>query len=388
MRGAALWLLLALPLGAAGPAPAVSPGDEIAAPADETPSARELRRMRRAERRARRRANRRAHGSSDDADASQTEKSGSTAVQNALQMGETLKSSLKSGEASALPEAAGAGAGVPREAGESDLIAAVQSGYQAAPAAVGLVLERGAFGSLVLKRADGKPVTQEDLAALRRTIESEPRALMRRPDFFAVIPRPRYETLKEDHRGKPELKTKAFQDVGLTDKDRDFVWERTCAKVSGECNPAAREGSYKKDAEVAPEDLASIWSRIYGAADSLAESALGAEPAGSGLSGRPGLRSRLLSRLLAGAGSFGEWLSGQEPRDDLAGVATQAGGGAQSRPRSQDEAGAGGLGPSASAPQVVQARRAARARRRQAGAGLGLLAACGLLWLALRRPSS
>lgn len=416
MSGALLLLLLCLPargdeIPAQPAVPAQSVEDDLQAPPDETPSSRELRRMRRAERRAARRTARQAAGlpddGKDDPDASETEKKGGAAVQKALDLGSSFKGAAKDPGAMGLsgadkdpklprgPEKTAAavdGSSRPgparppadpsRPRTEAELVIAAQSGYKAAPAAVGLVLTRDSFGTAKLQRADGKPPTKQDLDALRRHIESEPRALMRRPDFFERISRQRYGELKSDYRSKPELKTAAFKDVGLTAADRDFVWERSCGKVSGDCNPSAKAGSYKKDAEVAPEDLDSIWKQIYGTADTFLQSVIGGPRAAP--DSPPGtLDPSIMGRLRQRMSSWGAWLSGAAPgaEDELAagvdpaaapaaGTAVKAG---QDYIRLQAKVQEGVL------------QRAARARRRQAGAGAGLLAAGALLWLFLRR---
>ncbi|MCX5797603.1 MAG: hypothetical protein NTY77_19100 [Elusimicrobia bacterium] len=411
MLGAALIISLCLPAAAderPAPVPLPPAHEQAAGPQDEppesdvTPSAQELRRMRRAERRARRRAGRKASDAAKDADATAAEKSGEAAVQKALTMGEALKGSLKDGSSSGLPDAASARGAMPSAgpvAGNSpagparppadpsqprtehELVLAAQSAYRDSPAAVGLKVERDASGAGRLLREDGRPAAPADLEALRRRIAAEPRALMRRPDFFQVLPREHYQELKRDFRGRPELKAAAFQDVGLTPQDRDFVWDRTCQQVSGGCNPNAREGGYKKDSEVAPEDLDSIWRQVYGTADTFLQAVVGrraaAPDAGPGVVS-PSLMGRLLGRLASWRG----WFSGEDPGDVLsseaAAVSAAAGGAAAGGPgriRSQDSL------------RAAQAARAARGRKRQAGAGLGLLAAGVLLWLVLRsRP--
>ena len=413
MSGALLLLLLCLPargdeIPAQPAVPSQSAGDGLQAPPNETPSARELRRMRRAERRAARRAARQAAGlpddDKDDADASEAEKKGGAAVQKALDLGSSFKGAAKDPGALGLPgagkdlkapggpeQAAAAvdGASRPGPSGppadpsqprtEAELVIAAQSGYKAAPAAVGLVLTRDSFGTASLKRADGKPPTKQDLDALRRRIESEPRALMRRPDFFERISRQRYGELKSDYRSKPELKTAAFKDVGLTAADRDFVWERSCDKVSGDCNPAARDGSYKKDAEVAPEDLDSIWKQIYGTADTFLQSVIGGPRAAP--DAPPGtLDASIMGRLRQRMSSWGAWLAGRDLGDSLDSPAAQAS--AAAGLDSQDPR---GHARSMSSVRAAQQARQIRGMKRQAGAGAGLLAAGALLWLFLRR---
>ncbi len=411
MSGALLLLLLCLPVRGdevpAQPAvPARSAQDDSQAPPDETPSARELRRMRRAERRAARRAARQAAGlpddGQDDADASEAEKKGGAAVQKALDLGSSFKGAARDPGAMGPPgadkdpkplggpeqtAAAVDGAARPGPSGppadpsrprtEAELVIAVQSGYKASPAAAGLVLTRDSFGTARLQRADGKPPTKQDLDALRRHIESEPRALMRRPDFFERVSRRRYGELKSDYRSKPELKAAAFKDVGLTAADRDFVWERSCGKVSGDCNPSAKAGSYKKDAEVAPEDLDSIWKQIYGTADTFLQAVIGGpRPAPDA---PPGVMdASLLGRLRGRISTWGAWLAGTDPDDTFATDAAAAAASAAVAKHGQ----AGVI--IQSNVRAAQKARYSRGLRRQAGA-VGLLTVCALLGLAFWR---
>jgi hypothetical protein len=407
MSGALLLLMLCLPAwGEKAPAQPAAPakdagGQESVEPKDDTPSARELRRMRRAERRALRRAAQRAAGKTeasgtesfgteeDGEEAPPLEKSGSAAVRKAMDLGRGFQGAAKDPGDMGLPDVGkdreplrGPPTDPSRPRTEKELVIAVQSGYKASPAAVGLVLARDPSGAATFKRADGKPPTREDLAALRRHIEAEPRALMRRPDFFEVIPRPRYQELKTDYRGRPELKAAAFKDVGLTAAERDFVWERSCDKISGACNPSAREGGYRKDAEVAPEDLDSIWKQIYGTAEVFLQAVVGGPRAAP--DAPPGVvDASLLGRLRGRISTWGSWLTGTDPGDDPASPEAEAS--AAAGMESKDAQGHVRI---MSSVRDAQKTRQTRGLRRQAGVtGAGLLAALAALWLWRRRGS-
>ncbi|MBI5210278.1 MAG: hypothetical protein HY927_09940 [Elusimicrobia bacterium] len=229
----------------------------------------------------------------------------------------------------------GAGRGDPSNPRTTrDLVVAVQGGYRASLDASGLKLVRGASGAYEFRRKDGSPATPQDLVSLQRRIESEPAALMRRPDFFQAIPRERYQDLKSDHRGKPELKDTAFKDVGTTANDRDFVWEKSCSKVSGDCNPAAKEGEYKKNEDVPPEDLDSIWKSIYGTADTFLEGVLG-EKTGKGPASSAGDRvsGSLMGRMLGRVRGAMGWGQGSgDTGDDAAPVVGETGQGGVAGP--------------------------------------------------------
>jgi hypothetical protein len=407
MSGALLLLMLCLPAwGEKAPAQPAAPAEDAGRqgsvePKDDTPSARELRRMRRAERRALRRAAQRAAGKTeasgtgsseaeeDGEEAPPLEKSGSAAVQKAMDLGQGFQGAAKDPGDMGLPDVGkdlkplrGPPADPSRPRTEKEFVIAVQSGYKASPAAVGLVLARDPSGAAAIKRADGAPPAKADLAALRRHIEAEPRALMRRPDFFEVLPRPRYQELKADYRAKPELKASAFQDVGLTAAERDFVWERSCDKVSGDCNPNAGAGSYKKDAEVAPEDLDSIWKQIYGTADTFLQAVVGS-PRGAPDAPPGAVSASFLGRLRGRISTWGAWLTGTDPGDDSA--SPEAGAFAAAGMESKE---APGAVRSMSSVRDARKTRQTRGLRRQAGtAGTGLLAALAALWLWRRRGS-
>lgn len=193
---------------------------------------------------------------------------GERAMSGARGLGDALKKELRedAGGAPGGPGGAGKG-GKPADGArdEKELFLAASSN-PGALAALGLVVGRDASGRPSFRRADGTPATAQDLAALRARLSSEPLALMRRPDFFAVLPRPRFEQLKTDYRGRPELRTSAFRDIALSPAERDFERSASCAALSGDCAPDAKE-SYRKGELVPPEELAAIHRRLHGDPD-------------------------------------------------------------------------------------------------------------------------
>jgi hypothetical protein len=94
--------------------------------------------------------------------------------------------------------------------------------------------------------------------ALPPLAASDPLALIRRPDFFSVIPRARYAHLKTAYVSGAERREPAFRDIILTLGERDFAWSRSCDRISGECNPYAQEAFYRKNEQVSPETLTAI----------------------------------------------------------------------------------------------------------------------------------
>ncbi len=143
-----------------------------------------------------------------------------------------------------------------------DLVLAAHSGFGGSFRALGLKAGTGPGGEPAILRKDGGLATPAEVAALQARIESEPAALLRRPDFFEALPRDRFESLRRDYGGRPELRHSSFQDVGATERRRDFYWSASCDRLSGGCNPNAERASYKKGEDVSPEDLNRIWSDI------------------------------------------------------------------------------------------------------------------------------
>lgn len=126
--------------------------------------------------------------------------------------------------------------------------------------AMGLSVRSGPDGRAHVVHKDGRPAQDSEVAELRRRISAEPAALTRYPSFFKAISRERYDSLKNSY-GSPETKT-AFRDVALSPAARDFLWSRSCSRVSGECNPHAVASSYKKGDYVPPSDLNNIWEDL------------------------------------------------------------------------------------------------------------------------------
>lgn len=150
-----------------------------------------------------------------------------------------------------------------------DLMLASISGFGASFASLGLKVASGPGGSPMILRADGQPASQGELAALKARIEGEPKALMRRPDFFSVLSRDEFLGLKDHFVSRPELKDTSFKDITLTQRQRDFLWSASCDQVSGGCNKNAGESSYHKGDDVSPEDLKSIWDEVNVSGDEL-----------------------------------------------------------------------------------------------------------------------
>jgi hypothetical protein len=149
-----------------------------------------------------------------------------------------------------------------RPSTQQELALASVSGFKDSFARQGLRVLRRADGSVAVVDRSGRPATPEQLEALRRDIASQPAALMRYPELFSVIAPEKYQGLKERYRQGEEARSKEFKDVGMTEAERDFKWDKSCDKVSGECNPNAEAGSYKKDDFVPPKDLDSIWDEV------------------------------------------------------------------------------------------------------------------------------
>ncbi len=156
------------------------------------------------------------------------------AMDRARRMGDALRGGLPAAEEPApeSPETAGRGSAPGKGAG-------------AAP------------DDLVLAAVGGFAGALEGLA-------SEPQALMRRPDFFQVLPRPSFESLKQDLRERPDFGETDLRHVGLSESSRDIVHTDSCEKLSGRCNPHVGRLSYRKGEEVPPEDLRRMHAAIHG----------------------------------------------------------------------------------------------------------------------------
>jgi hypothetical protein len=143
-----------------------------------------------------------------------------------------------------------------------DLALASVSGFGGSFAALGLKMGSGPGGAPSVLHGDGTPASGREVDDLRSLIASEPTALMHRPDYFSVLSRPRFQDLRTGYATRPALAGTAFKDVGMPPDRRDFLWSASCARLSGDCNKAAGEESYKKGDYVPPEDLNRIWQGI------------------------------------------------------------------------------------------------------------------------------
>lgn len=141
---------------------------------------------------------------------------------------------------------------------KEQLILAASTGFKGSFAAVGLKVGPGPDGRRTILRADGSRAGKSDLDALKKHIESQPGALMKRPDFFKVLPREDFESLKSAYAESPAARKTDFKHVGLTSGERDFMWSESCHSLSGSCNPHAKSVSYRKGKYVPPEDLGEI----------------------------------------------------------------------------------------------------------------------------------
>ena len=200
------------------------------------------------------------------------------AFAKAQRLGEQLKSGLRSAEELA-PGATGlkpgADGGLPGGAGRKpgaadpsdpktpgELAMAGTTGFKGAFDALGMKTAQGPGGATILDR-DGKPASAARLAELAERVRAEPKALMTRPDFFSVIPRERFNGLKSDFQGKPELRGSAFKHMELSEPgERDFLRSQSCDKLSGSCNKFTVEMSYRKGDFVSPEDLKKAAEKI------------------------------------------------------------------------------------------------------------------------------
>lgn len=151
------------------------------------------------------------------------------------------------------------GAGKPGAApGQMSLAAAAASGFGDSFRSLGLKLGPGGQ----VQRADGTPATPAETAALSQRLASDPQALMRRPDFFAVLPRESFGRLKSDFASGREADGN-FRHVAMTEAQRDFVHSQACDKsLETGCNPKAHK-AYRKGDFVSPEDLKAIDEALH-----------------------------------------------------------------------------------------------------------------------------
>jgi hypothetical protein len=143
-----------------------------------------------------------------------------------------------------------------------DLFMAAASGFRGSFAALGLKTGRSPSGDPAILRANGALASQVDLAGLRARIQSEPAALMLRPDFFNVISRERFNSLKSSYAARPDLGATAFKHITMTPEQRDFTRSESCTVLSDKCNPYTRQMSYRKGEYVSPEELDEIETKI------------------------------------------------------------------------------------------------------------------------------
>lgn len=277
----------------------------------------------------------------------------------------------------------------------SDLLLASHTGFAASIRDQGYKVGPGPGGAPAVLAADGRPATPAQISRLASVLSAEPTALMRRPDFFEVLPRPRFEELKADYRANPAAPGAAFQDIGMTEGERDFRWSASCSALSGGCNPVVRDKAYRKGEDVPPEDLNDVWKKTAAAkedeiemddyTDEDRQEVAAAELAERKMKG--GRRTGpSLAGLLAGLG---------EMADDARDFAGFGGKGAPGPAGSPEDAvsGSPGGGARSSAALAAGEARGLRAwtvpsppierkasRRGAAGAAAGLAAAVFFLW--------
>jgi hypothetical protein len=337
------------------------------------------------------------------------------AMDRAAGAADTLRRSLFEAEAGAEEGADGArkaasssGAGGGSSGSVQELALAERAGYAATFRAQGLAVGAGPAGEPAVLRRDGSPASEADLGRLRAALSREPAALRRRPDYFEVLPRARYESLKEGYAERPELRPTAFRHIALTGEGRDFRWSQSCSGVSGDCNPHAGEASYRKGEDVPPEVLDEVWDAFMDEADVeddeedwgeydeedrrlAAEEDAAAAKLASGKGFLPSLSS-LLSRLGGFGRSAGEEVGPVSGRavPPPAGVFAAAGAAEGMTSADGSDAGIRGAGsPEArSRSEPPPAPRSRRAAVRGSLYALAALAAGAFLLLGLRRALS
>ena len=226
-----------------------------------------------------------------------------------------LKSSEDAGSALSVSPRADAPANasaMPSRKEKLDLVALASSGYQPVFQSLGLKAGAGSDGRPTIVATDGRPADERLLATLSARLEETPKALLKRPDFFKVLPESAYERLKRRWKGLNSARSSAFKDVGLAG-NRDFLWSRSCAAVSGDCNPYSSERSYGANEDVSPETLKNI--------DGLGDGADGppaSREQGAGRAAKQGGLQGILSALAA------KWLGVRDAVDASPMAATDA----------------------------------------------------------------
>ncbi|PCI36724.1 MAG: hypothetical protein COB53_08645 [Elusimicrobia bacterium] len=141
----------------------------------------------------------------------------------------------------------------------ADLLLASVSGFGGPFKRAGLHAAVGEDGGVLILHKDGTPASSREMKSLRADIAAQPAALMKRPDFFKVFPREKFNRLKSAFKDDEDGPRGSFRHVGLK---RDFRWTQSCKTLSGNCNPHTSMLSYKKDQFVDPEDLGAILKSI------------------------------------------------------------------------------------------------------------------------------
>jgi len=202
----------------------------------------------------------------------------------------------------------------------ADVALAAQTGFGPSIREFGYKVGRGPGGAPVVRTADGRPAAPDEVARLGAALKAEPEALMRRPDFFAVLPRADFRELKTDYSARPAWRGTVFKDIGMTPENRDFRWSASCSSLTGGCNPAGGETPYRAGEFVPPENLKTALaaaraaspdegddSELTGYTDEERQEAAAADAAARKMSGA---KRTTLAGLLQG---LGEWVRASSP---------------------------------------------------------------------------
>lgn len=108
-------------------------------------------------------------------------------------------------------------------------------------------------------------------------------ALEKRPDLYSFVAPDQLRRLKSAVAGPGGAESPHFKHMGV-DARTDIAYTKSCAKVSGDCNPHAVELRYKKDDKVSPETLKVVYDAMT--PEELAALATGEK------AGAPALRPR------------------------------------------------------------------------------------------------